>query len=136
MNILRQAVSDQLFCHSISRHRSRLGWRDAPRYSADWDACRQAMADPLPEPGVIAANIDEFKRDGVTSFHSSGTHDVARSMTATLARREAAGETVWRDDPGAIGNNGYAGEVWRDFPELEDLFRPDPDQEDFDHVVL
>ena len=125
MNVLRQAVSDQLFRHSITRHRSRLGWRDAPRYSTDWEACQQAMADPLPEPGALGPNIADFKRDGVTSFHSLVSQAVARSMTATLARREAAGETVWRDDPGVIGNNGYAGEAWRDFPELEDLFRAD-----------
>lgn len=125
MNLLRQAISDQLFRHSMTRHRSRLGWRDAPRYSADWEACRQAMVEPLPDPGDLSSSITDFKRDGVTSFHSPVTQAVARSMTATLARRESAGEMVWQDDPQTIGNNRYAGEVWRDFPELEDLFRAD-----------
>lgn len=126
MNLLqqtRQTIADRLFINALERHRSRMGRKDAPRYTAHWEACRKAMRDPLPPAGELAPSIEAFARDGVTSFHTAQTGAIAQSISARIAAREAAGETVWLDDPRSIGNNRYAGETWRDFPELEGLFR-------------
>jgi len=126
MNLLqqtRQTISDRLFTTALARHRCRMGWRDAPRYTKHWQACVKAMHDPLPQAGELAPAIEAFRRNGIASFHTDETAAIARSISARLAAREAAGETVWQDDPETIGNNRYAGETWRDFPELEGLFR-------------
>ena len=126
MNLLqqtRQSLSDYLFASALARHRCRMGWKDAPRYTRHWQACRKAMHDPLPQAGDLAPAIATFARDGVSSFHTGQTEAIARTISARLAQREASGETVWLDDQETIGNNRYAGETWRDFPELEDLFR-------------
>ena len=126
MNLLqqtRQSIADRLFINALVRHRSRMGRIDAPRYTKHWQDCRKAMADPLPPAGELAPAIAAFARDGVTSFHTAETGAIAAAISARLAEREAAGETVWQDDPDEIGNNRYAGDTWRDFPELENLFR-------------
>jgi len=119
----RQAVSDRLFVHSIARHRCRLGWRDAPRYSRHWELCRRATTEPLPAPGELAPAIAQFRAEGVTSFATAETRRIAEAISARIAAREAVGETLWQEDPDEIGNNRWAGDTWRDFPELEDLFR-------------
>lgn len=128
MNVLDQArhvVSDHLFHRSITRHRSRLGWRDAPRFTKDWEACRRAMSDPLPDRGVLEPAIGMFECDGVASFCTSQTTAIAKQVAQALALREAEGDVVWHEDHDAIGNRAYAGDAWLDFPELEDLFRGD-----------
>lgn len=119
----RQTITDRLFVAALARHRCRMGWRDAPRYTRHWQACRKAMGDPLPPAGDLARAIAAFARDGVSSFRTPETGAIASAISDRLAAREAAGEAVWQDDPDEIGNNRYAGDTWRDFPELEGLFR-------------
>jgi hypothetical protein len=119
----RRMISDALFMRAIRRHRSRLGWRDAPRYSTYWEKCRvsaQLPADPDPE-AVRAAQV--FQRDGVTSLWNEETGAIARTITERIKAREAAGETVWNENPNKTGASQYGGNVWLDFPELEDVFR-------------
>jgi hypothetical protein len=120
---VKDAVSNHLALRAMRRYRSRVGWRAAPKYEAYLKQCRAAfngMTTAVDPPASAAA--EEFRRDGVTSLWTPETEALARSIDAALAKREAAGETVWAKAPTGPGWN-YAGDMYRDFPEFERLMK-------------
>jgi hypothetical protein len=112
-----------MFIRALARHHCRMGWRDAPRYTRHWQACQRAMSEPVPPAGELAPAVERFLADGVASLHTAETQRVAAAVLGRIGSREAAGESLWLEDPEQYGNNRYAGDCWRDFPELEALFR-------------
>ncbi|MBO6783442.1 MAG: hypothetical protein JJ899_09270, partial [Alphaproteobacteria bacterium] len=95
----RQGLGDALRRRSIHKHRSRIGWQDAPRYSRYLARAQRAFAGDPPAlaPGLDAA-LAEFRRDGATSFVTSDTTAIARRMFEQVRQRESGGETIWADD--------------------------------------
>ena len=122
----RQTVGDTLRRHSIHKHRSRIGWQDAPRYTAYLKRARAAYAEDLPSlPTNLADAVSTFGKDGVTRFVTPATTTIADAMFARIKHREADGETLWADDDQERGQHNYNGNLWADFPEIETLFRGD-----------
>lgn len=115
---LRQYLADRLWLHSVSKHRSRLGFRDAPRYTkylqhAQRSAPIAAAADP-----EIAAAAANFTREGWATFWRSENGELARAILRRMRDEEAQGLTTWQP------NGRYAlGEIYTKFPEVESLFR-------------
>ena len=71
---------------------------------------------------AAAIAAEEFRRDGVTKLWTPQTEALAVSMDKKLAEREQNGEEVWV--PVATGPAwNYAGDLYRDFPEIEGLFK-------------
>lgn len=103
----------------MRRHRSLIGWRDAPRYSAYLARCRSEAATAA-DPGAPAEAVAAFRRDDVTSFQTSGTERIATTMMARIDGNAAA---PWDGDDLESGNRNWRGDLWNDFPELEELFR-------------
>jgi hypothetical protein len=121
---LKGAISEFLERRSIRRHRSRIGWRAAPRYTRYLERCRRENpASPTPDPAIAAAAA-KFRDDGIASFWTPRTGAVADGVRAAIARREAVGETVWQP-VNDYATRSYAGDAWRDFPEFEQLFAGD-----------
>ena len=116
----RRIASDALAIRSLRRHRSRLGWRQAPRYTRYWHSCRDAFTRELPPVGTLADAVADFHRDGLAAFHTPETERIARQIFDRICARERNCEQVWITDPVRAGE--YTGDVWRDFPELEGLF--------------
>ena len=123
MSMIKNVIGDHLRAQSIRRHRSRLGRRDAPRYSRYLDHCRTVAGGAVPPAGDLASAVAEFTKNGVTSFQSPEGARVAAAMMKRLGERENSGEAVWENDIHEIGNHNYPGDLWNDFPELESLFR-------------
>ncbi|MBL8700140.1 MAG: hypothetical protein JNK67_17310 [Alphaproteobacteria bacterium] len=121
---VKGAISDWLERRSMRRHRSRIGWRLAPRYSDYLERCRRENPlKPDLDPAVAAA-VETFRRDGVASFWTPRTRAVADAVRSGLELREAAGEAVWKPiNDYAVRN--YAGDAWLDFPAFEELFAGD-----------
>ena len=121
---LKRAVSSMLEARAIRLHRSRVGWRIAPRYTRYLERCRRES--PLESKAVapVAAAVETFRKDGITAFQTETSAAVARTMAARMEDRETRGEKVW-GPISAEGYETYAGDVWLDFPELEELFRKD-----------
>jgi len=61
----------------------------------------------------------------VTRFVTPATTTIADAMFARIKHREADGETLWADDDQERGQHNYNGNLWADFPEIENLFRGD-----------
>jgi hypothetical protein len=116
-------VSNLLAIRSMQRHRSRLGWRFAPAYSRYWRRCRSKFEGAPPLAGALAETVANFRHDGIAAFSTPETEHVATAMYEKITQREAIGEKMWAVELGDSGNLNYAGEVWRDFPEIEELFR-------------
>ena len=117
-------MNNALEMRSIRRHRSRIGWRVASGYSRYLERCRrECPKEPTLEP-TIAAAVEEFRRDGMTSFWTERTGRAADGMRTKLAEREARGEDVWTPE-NAEGYRNYLGDLWKDFTEIEDIFRAD-----------
>lgn len=126
IDMARNTVGDTLRRHSIHKHRSRIGWRDAPRYSAYLKRARAAFRGELPPvSGAMADALAAFGQDGVTSFATPDTAALASAMFARITARESAGESLWADDDQERGQHNYNGDLWADFPEIENLFRGD-----------
>jgi hypothetical protein len=121
---VKQLVSNLLEIRAIRLHRSRIGWRVAPRYTRYLNRCRREMpmsSNPTP---VIADAIGAFARDGIASFWTEESGAIARAIATRLVEREKRGECVWGPVSGD-GYENYAGDPWLDFPQFEQLFRGD-----------
>jgi hypothetical protein len=120
---LRATVSDHLFLRSVRRDRSRVGWKEAPRYRQYLEQCQREHPMPVPDDPVIADAVGHFERDMVASIASEEGERLAREMAAALDAREAAGETLWMPRSDGDSNADYTGDLWRDFPQIEKLIR-------------
>jgi hypothetical protein len=122
----RQGVGDTLRRRSIHKHRSRIGWQDASRYTHYLEHAQKAYTQSAPKlkPDTGSA-LDSFRRDGATSFVTSETTALAQDIFERIQTRKAAGEQIWEADNQERGQHNYIGDLWQDFPELEKLFRGD-----------
>lgn len=123
LSTLRGAIGSRLNYRALQKHRSKLGWRDAPRYT-EYLKQAQQTATGL-QPGTeVTRNVEEFHAKGVTPLWSPESEAIANSMYQKLKAREAAGEEVWDTTGGGFyAHQGYNGNLWQDFPEFEGLFR-------------
>lgn len=120
---LRGAISSKLNFRTLTKHYSKLGWRDAPRYTKYLESARRAVEGNLLPVGELQSNVDQFARDGFTVLWSPEAEKIANRMFAKIKAREAAGEDVWDlSGAGFYTHQGYNGDLWGDFPEFEELF--------------
>ena len=119
----RQGVGDTLRRRSIHKHRSRIGWQDASRYTHYLKHAQKAYTQSAPKlkPDTGSA-LDSFRRDGATSFVTSETTALAQDIFERIQTRKTAGEQIWEADNQERGQHNYIGDLWQDFPELEKLF--------------
>lgn len=118
----RSLVGVQLTKHSLKKHRSRVGWRVAPKYSKYLKDCQHAYDGVLPDVAALGNAVADFAANGVTSFWTPETGAIASAMLARLQEREAAGEAVWANGTDGVYGHGTRRDPWRDFPELKELF--------------
>lgn len=121
-NELRDRFTHFMQMRAVRRHGSRVGWRIAPRYTRYLQICRANFRTELPPLDELSPVLEEFKNDGVTSYWTPDTGEIANSIHKKILQRERNGEDLW-GDLGASGNRNYKGDAYRDFPELEGLFR-------------
>lgn len=108
---------------AIKRHGSRVGWQIAPMYTRYLKKCREKFSGILlSSSGVVIGAVESFRLDGITSFHTPETEIVANLVYERIRRRENNGENLW-GTIGSSGNQNYNGCAYRDFPELERLFK-------------
>jgi len=122
LTAVKETVTDHLTLRAMRRYRSRVGWRSAGQYERYLNRCRAEFRGELPGDPVVRAAAEEFSRDGVASLWTPETEALARSIDAKLREREGRGEEVWLKAPTGPGWN-YAGDLYRDFPEIEQLFK-------------
>ena len=114
---LRRAVGRRLELQAVRRHRSRLGRRLAPGYSAYLETCRAGFQGaPVVDPEIVG-KAREFEGKGFTSLWSAETRMLADSMLERIRREEAHGVAIWD------GDGRYREEIYAVFPEIERLFR-------------
>jgi hypothetical protein len=116
-----ERVGEWLTARSLRRHRSNIGWRLAGRYTSYLERCRREVPMPLPRDASITRAVAAFERDGVTSLHWPGSAEAAALISRRIAELEASGTASW-DAVDEFGDRGWQGDVWLDFPELEELF--------------
>jgi hypothetical protein len=116
MRRLREAVSDGLEYRAIRTHRSRLGRRSAPLYTAHWSRCRAAFDGTTPDDPEIARAAGEFDGKGFTSLWTPDSGKLAQSMYERIADEERRGLDIWDRE------HRYR-DIYAAFPEIEQLFR-------------
>jgi hypothetical protein len=120
LNAVKTELSNHLTLRSIRRYRSRVGWQSAGKYERYLKRCRAKYTGSLPADPAVMAAVDEFRRDGVTSLWTPDTERLALSIDAKVAQRVKRGEELWVDYSPSWN---YNGNVYCDFPEIEQLFR-------------
>jgi len=125
LDYLRRKITSILQLRAIKRHGSRVGWRIAPKYTKYLHECRKTFIGAMPFASeAIAGAVKTFQRDGIASFHTAENRNIANLIYTKILQRQNDGEEMW-GQVGASGNRNYTGCVYRDFPELEELFRGD-----------
>lgn len=121
MRKLKEAIASQLWLRTLARHHSRMGWRDAPRYTRYAARAQAAFRGPsVQPPGAIADAAAEFNRQGYTWFHTEQTTALASAIQTKIDAQVAklGDAAVWAP------NTQYAlGDVYQQFPEVDVLFR-------------
>lgn len=111
---------------SIRRHRSRIGWQVAGRYTRYYDRCRRQASVIVCPNVIVAAAANQARREGVSSFWTEQTGAVAERIRRRIEAFEASGRSVWAPPDAAVPNSRlYTGDVWYDHPELAELFAGD-----------
>jgi hypothetical protein len=114
---VKNFVADRFWLGALRKHRSRMGWRDAPRYS---EYLAKAQKDPLPTADVeTGKRALHFEDRGWAAFSDAEATDLANSMLAKIkAEQAAAGKSIWD----AEGRYATA-DIFLKFPEVEAFFK-------------
>lgn len=118
---LRRMISRNLLLRSIQRHGTRIGWRQAPAYTAYWRRARKNWHATTEIPANIDLAVKEYASDRVTSFTTDTSRRIAASIAAKLDAKQSAGEPIWGNAPPGESNALYNGNLINDFPELIEL---------------
>lgn len=101
---------------NMRRHKTALDWRLAVPHTRYWRSCRErCRRECLEVPHV--AEVDTFRRDGITSFQSSLTQRVAQTIDERLRRDSEA----WGAEILGSGNLNFRSNPWQQFPEIKEL---------------
>ncbi len=122
-NALRSTLGDALWRHSLRRHRSNMGWRQAPQYERYLARCRANFQGDLPDIGDLDQAVREFQQQGVTSFRTPETIAIAEGIRRKLEEREQSGQGAWGARTTESDDDTYVGDLWQDFPEVHDLLK-------------
>lgn len=111
-------ISDWLWLRALAKHKSRMGYRDAPRYTRFWKQAQQMSNGVTATTPVGQENAAHFRREGWASFTTEETANAAHEILAVMKSEEGEGLEVWKS------NGRYAlADVWQKFPQVEALFR-------------
>ena len=116
---LKQRISTWLWFRTLARHRSRMGRRDAPRYTKYAKHAQAAFRHTPGETKQLQLG-SQFREQGYTWFQNSETETLAHAIQNRLADeiREHGENHVWAAD------SRYAlGDIYQRFPEIDALFR-------------
>lgn len=119
----RNTFGDFLWRHSLRRHRSNMGWRQAPRYDRYLARCRSSFRGELPDIGELGQALHEFQGQGVTSFCTPETVKAAEGIRQKLEAREQSGSGARGARNTEADNDTYSGDLWLDFSEVRDLLK-------------
>lgn len=115
---VRNSVSDWLWLRALRKHRSRMGYRDAPRYTQYLEKARRSYRPNGGGDPLAAEQAANFRDKGWAAFSTPETERIARSIYDAMKAEEAKDLDVWER------NGRYKlGEIWNRFPVLEELFR-------------
>lgn len=123
---LKKKISHFLNMRALQNHRSKLGWRDAPRYTKYLKICQASFKGQLPDSDKYKENAEEFNRNGTTAIWDDNLETVANNMYARVTQWEEEGRELWtKPEEGKLygTHQNYLGDVWKDFPELEQAYR-------------
>jgi hypothetical protein len=114
---VRQRASDELFWHTVRRHKSRLFFKEARKYTAYLDRCR-AASPALPKlSSELEGAVRQFNAEGYAAFATEDTRRLAVSILDKVRAEERAGERIW-DATDRYDN----GDLFRKFAEFSELF--------------
>lgn len=113
---LRDIVADYLWIRSIRRHRSRLGRKLAPKYTAYLKQA-QRNRDRIDDPETIGL-ARHFQKECWATFNPATSRQLARSMCEKICREEKLGLQVW-DQSGRY----VLGDIYQKYPEIDQLFQ-------------
>lgn len=114
---LKDTVGDYLSLRSIEKHRSRLGWRQAYRYSNYLDHCRQGFTERVESLPEVQKAVQDFQAKNVASFWTQENQQLAQSIFRKIQDEERAGLEIWNE------RGQYVKEIYTTFPEIEQLFK-------------
>lgn len=122
---IKKTISHHLNMRALNKHVSKLGWRDAPRYTKYLKHCQKAFVGELPNAEKYKDNIEEFGKLGATAVWNEDLEFVANEMYARITQLEAEKADIWNHPSGTLysAHKMYSGDLWLDFPELENVFR-------------
>ncbi|HEY9080161.1 phytanoyl-CoA dioxygenase family protein [Magnetovibrio sp.] len=122
---LKSKISKHLNFRAQKKHYSKLGWRNAPKYSKYAKYCASVYKGVFPYEDELRDQETQFNELGFTVFWDEEMESIANSMYQRIRAWEDEGRDLWKiptgDDYGA--HQGYKGDLWRDFPELERAFQ-------------
>jgi hypothetical protein len=121
MSALKNAISDWLFLRTLRVHGSRLGWRDAGKYSDYLRQARRQWLEPRKPRPEIARAIDDYAKNRFASFSAPESVQVASAIAAKIDARMRNGENVWKSVTDDGSTEEYIGRILDDFPDLQTL---------------
>lgn len=122
---LKRRISGFLNRRALYKHHSKLGWRDAPRYTAYLKKCQRVFDKNLLEVEAYARSADEFNQTASVAIWDENLEAVANQMFSRISQWEDEGRKLWLIPEGRLhgSHQSYTGDLWGDFPELEQAYR-------------
>jgi hypothetical protein len=116
---VRRRIGDYLWLRALEKHYSRMGRKEAPRYTRYLERARQNFAGPSEMPPELDGKVEEFLERGFTSFWTPTLGRLAGEvMDVVRAEEEERGPALWNDLMRYTG-----GEIYTKFPQIEAMLR-------------
>ncbi len=113
----RNSIADKLWLRAIILHRSRMGFRDSPRYT-HYLKLAQRISPQGAKSVLSQKNAEHFLREGWASFITPQTEKIATEILSIIKSEEMDNVNIWGPD-----NRYIHGDIWQKFPQLESVFR-------------
>lgn len=116
----RRLVSDRLWFETLKRHKSRMGVREAPRYSNHLKLCQRVFDASSQASEAVQTAARQFHEQGVATLWTPQSAELATSLMKEL-------EDEQQSNPGCWDENGRysAKDVYLRFRQLEELLKGD-----------
>ena len=116
---IRAPIADYLWLRTLRRHKSRLGRKSAPQFSAYLEQCQKHAPVDASSDARIRAAAESFRARGVAHVQTAHSQELAQSMLQRIEEEERIG-SIWDE-----GGRYVGGAIFEKFEEIENILRGD-----------
>jgi hypothetical protein len=119
---IRSLISDYLWLHALAKHKSRMGYAEAPKYTKQHEKAKKKYTEKIEIDKNINFCVKEFQKKSYSQYISNENKLLANSVMRKITNEEKIND-IWDK------NNRYKiSDIFQSYKEIQKLFVGDLDK--------